>query len=710
MTHAAPPKTRRTPSQPAVDPRFDWRRVAYNVLASRALDDLEETTNRNRTSVPREHLILYQFSSRGHDLGQAILGTLLDHVHDAAGAYYRCRPLLVTMGLSLEDALGSPLGRAGGFSDGRDIGVVGNLPNTDGPCALPMAGDVGSQYTPTAGWAQSIVYRRDTLRDRSWEGAIAVVLGGEASAATNGFWSALTIATTLKLPMLFYIDDNGLGISVKGDLQTPGANIAKNLASFTNLFVRDGDGCDPGEASRLLAECVEHVRSGEGPALVRLTVPRLSSHSGPDNQRGYRTEEEITADVARDPLPRLRQYLVPAFMSEDDWAALEANVARDVARAAEVARARPAPEPADVKRFIYAESPRETDPVAMGGLSDAERESLGGTDEPATEGDFIRLAEAVRRTLARELEVNPKLVVFGEDVGKKGGVHMVTEGLQKRYGAERVFDTSLSEEGIIGRAVGMALAGLVPVAEIQFRKYADPAQEQLNNCGTLRWRTANQFAAPIVVRMPGGFGKDVGDPWHSVTGEVLWAHAIGWQVAIPSNAADAVGLLRTAMRSANPTIFFEHRALLMTSDGSARYPGDEYMLPFGQARTVVEGDRVTVVSWGAMVQRCREAANRFDGDVHLIDLRTIAPWDRNAVLDSVRRTGRCLIVHEDTSTAGFGAEIAAVLAHEAFWFLDAPIERLAVDDVPMPYHPALLEAVLPDAERIAGRIDGLLRT
>jgi len=278
MTHAAPPKTRRTPSQPAVDPRFDWRRIAYNMLASRAMDDLEETTNRNRTSVPREHLILYQFSSRGHDLAQTILGTLLDHPHDAAGAYYRCRPLLVTMGLSLEDALGSPLGRAGGFSDGRDIGVVANMPSAEGPVALPMAGDVGSQYTPTAGWAQSIVYQRDVLRDRSWDGAIAVVLGGEASAATNGFWSALTIATTLKLPMLFYIDDNGLGISVKSDLQTPGANIAKNLGSFANLFVRDGDGCDPAEAAQLIAECVDHVRGGEGPALVRLTVPRLSSH------------------------------------------------------------------------------------------------------------------------------------------------------------------------------------------------------------------------------------------------------------------------------------------------------------------------------------------------------------------------------------------------------------------------------------------------
>ncbi|HEY5219463.1 MAG TPA: transketolase C-terminal domain-containing protein, partial [Gemmatimonadaceae bacterium] len=307
---------------------------------------------------------------------------------------------------------------------------------------------------------------------------------------------------------------------------------------------------------------------------------------------------------------------------------------------------------------------------------------------------------------------NPKVLVFGEDVGVKGGVHLVTEGLQKAFGADRVFDTSLSEEGIIGRAVGMAIAGLMPVAEIQFRKYADPATEQLNNCGTMRWRTANRFAAPIVVRMPGGFGKDVGDPWHSLSDEVRFAHAIGWQLAMPSNAADAVGLLRSAMRGRNPTIFFEHRSLLMTSDGSARYPGDDYVLPFGKANRVREGDRITVVSWGAMALRCIEAVDGLgeQAGVDLYDLRTIAPWDRVTILASIQRTGRCLIVHEDTITAGFGAEIAATAAREAFWFLDAPVERMAVDDVPMPYHPMLLNAVLPNVERIAERIEEVLAT
>jgi 2-oxoisovalerate dehydrogenase E1 component len=371
------------------------------------------------------------------------------------------------------------------------------------------------------------------------------------------------------------------------------------------------------------------------------------------------------------------------------------------------ARARPNPDPTTIGQHVYADDSPEA-PEALGGMSRAERSALGGTDAPQEEGDRLRFAEAVRLTLRRELEVNPKVVVFGEDVGRKGGVHLVTEGLQKQFGNERVFDTSLSEEGIIGRAVGMAISGLVPVAEIQFRKYADPAAEQLNNTGTMRWRTANRFAAPIVVRMPGGFGKDVGDPWHSLSDEVRFAHAYGWQVAIPSNAADAVGLLRAAMRSPNPTVFFEHRSLLMTGDGSARYPGDDYVLPFGRARIVRQGSDLTLVTWGAMVHRCAEAAAQFDERVALIDLRTVAPWDRETILSSVKTTGRCMIVHEDNITAGFGAEIAGTVAQDAFWYLDAPVERLAPNDIPMPYHPVLLDAVLPDVSDIVARIERLL--
>lgn len=690
-------------------PTLDWRRIAYNALASRALDDVEEATNRNKANVPKDHVVLYQFSARGHEVAQAILGAYLDHRHDGIGAYYRSRPLLLSVGLTLEDALASPLGRSGGFSDGRDIGVVCNMPNADGPAVLPMSGDVGSQFTPAAGWAQAITYYRDTLQDATWRGAMGVATGGDAAVATNGFWSALTMATTLQLPLLFYIEDNGLGISVPHHFQTPNGNVAANLASFGNLLVRDGDGCDPAVTAQLLGEAVRHIRSGAGPALVHLTVPRLSSHSGPDNQRGYRTDADIAADWARDPMPRLKQFLLRQHLNEHDWSEIEQRVREDVDRALAAARARPAPNPADIKRFVYAESLRETDCVATGGLSDDERSALGSTQTPE-DAQRVLFAEAVRRTLRGELARNRKLLVFGEDVGIKGGVHLVTEGLQKEFGPARVFDTSLSEEGIIGRAVGMAIAGLVPVAEIQFRKYADPAHEQLNNCGTLRWRTANRFCAPIVVRMPGGFGKDVGDPWHSVTGEVTWAHAVGWQLAFPSNAADAVGLLRAAMRSENPTIFFEHRALLMTSDGSAPYPGDDYVLPFGQARIVREGEGLTLVTWGAMLHRAMEAVQTSGADVEVIDLRTIAPWDREAVLTSVRKTGRCLVVHEDTLTAGFGAEIAATVASEAFWLLDAPVERIAIPDVPTPYHPTLMAAVVPTPQSIASAIRRLTST
>ncbi len=676
----------------------DWRRVAYLVLASRDLDEIEETR-----LVP-ERKVLYQFSARGHDVAQAILGSLLTHPHDGISAYYRSRPLLLTLGLSLDDAFAGPIAKSGGFSDGRDIGVVFNFPNPGGPTVLPMAGDVGSQYTPAAGWAQAIQYRRDTLGEAAYENALAVVLGGDGSVATNGFWSALTIATTLKLPLLFYIEDNGFSISVASVLQTPGGNIAENLASFNNLRLYDGDGTDPAQAALLLAEAVDYVRGGDGPTLIRLTIPRLSGHSRQDNQ-AYKGAALLEAEQANDPLPKLRDYLVPDTLSEAEWAALEAEAARDVNAGLERALARPDAAPSTVRHHVFAEVKASGVPdlQQVGGLAAEGHVLPEGTDVPQPEPTRINMITAIRRTLEHELRINPKLLIFGQDVGPKGGVHTATMGLQEAYGEARVFDTSLSEEGIIGRAVGMALAGLMPVAEIQFRKYADPATEQLNNCGTIRWRTANRFAAPIVVRMPGGFSK-VGDPWHSVTDEVRWAHAVGWQMACPSHTADAVGLLRAAMRSNNPTIFFEHRALLDAPWSRRPYPGDDYVLPFGQAHLLQEGTDLTVVTWGAMVERCERASKQTSASIEIIDLRTIMPWDKETILASVRKTKRCLIVHEDALTAGFGAEISAMLVKEAFFDLDAPIERLAVPDTPIPYNLGLLHATVPGVDDIAQKM------
>jgi 2-oxoisovalerate dehydrogenase E1 component len=695
-------KTTTLGSPGRIDARFDWRQVARFVLASRAMDAIEET------ELYPQRKVNYQFSARGHELAQVLLGLLLNHRHDAAGAYYRSRPFLLTVGLSIEDAFAGPLAKAGGFSDGRDIGAVCNLPPQPHVTVLPMAGEVGSEYTPCAGWAQAIVYRRDVLKQADYDGAIAVALGGEGSVATSGFWSALTIATTLRLPMLFFIEDNGYSLSVPGEKQTPGGDIAKNLASFTNLYVLNADGCDPVETAELLHRGVAHTRAGRGPALIRVVVPRLCGHSGQDTQ-AYKSPELLEDERARDPLDRLRHYLVPALLSENTWTELEQDVEREVRSALKAALGRAAPDSRNVKRYVFAEtnSDGSADLQKVGGLAPEGHRFPDSSDVPEPEPARINMLAAIRRTLEVELRTNPKVLIFGEDVGPKGGVHGATAGLYQAFGEARVFDTSLSEEGIIGRAVGMAYAGLMPVAEIQFRKYADACAEQLANCGTIRWRTANRFAAPIVVRVPGGFAK-CGDPWHSACNEVQYTHAVGWQVAFPSNAEDAVGLLRAAMRSNNPTFFFEHRNLLDNAWARRPYPGDKFVVPFGKARLVREGPALSIVTWGAMVQRCEQAADKAECSADILDLRTLMPWDKQAVLASVRKTRRCLIVHEDNMTGGFGAEIAAIVAREAFLNLDAPIERLATPDVPVPYNIELMNAVIPSVETIASRIRDLV--
>ena len=669
--------------------KINWKEIALKMLISRAMDDLEETK-----LVP-EKKVLYQFSARGHELGQLILAHLLDKPKDAASAYYRSRPLMIGLGLSVEDALSAPLTRSGGYSDGRDIGVVCNMPSSERGCVvLPMAGDVGAQYTPAIGWAQSIDYYAKTLKDKSYKESMAAILGGDGSVATNGFWSALTIATTQKLPVLFYIEDNGYGISVTSEFQTPGKNIAENLQSFKNLEIWDGSGTDPEEAYALLKAGTEHVRKRKGPALVRLKVPRLNGHSYQDNQ-AYKDEKLVKKEQANDPLKAIKK-----LFSATEWKKMEAEAKKTVDEAAAAALNRPAPDTSKIKKYVFSE-PDEVQEI--GGLRHSGHTFPSSSEEPNPDKRRINIGEAINLALDYELKTNPKVLVFGEDVGMKGGVHAVTMGLQSKFGEDRVFDTSLSEEGIIGRAVGMAYAGLMPVAEIQFRKYADPAMEQLNNCGTTRWRTANRFAAPIVVRMPGGFAK-VGDPWHSVTNEVMFAHAIGWQVAFPSNAQDAAGLIRSAMRSDNPTMFFEHRNLNDNRYARRPYPGDEFIVPFGKANLLREGTAMTIVTWGAMCEACEGAVEASGISSDVIDLRTIMPWDKEAVLSSIRKTNRCLIVHEDALTAGFGAEIAAVLASEGFKYLDAPVERIAMPDIPLPHNVPLMESVVPNVERIAEKM------
>jgi len=681
--------------------KFEWKEIVRTIQYSRAIDNKEENE-----LVP-EKKVLYQFTARGHELGQILMGSVLTHRHDAASAYYRSRPLLLSLGLSLEDAMAAPMAKSGGYSDGRDIGVVCNKPGNGKVTVLPMAGDVGSQYTPAIGWAQAIQYRQKALKQKEYKGAISVVFGGDGSVATNGFWSALTMATTMNLPVLFFIEDNNFGISVPSEFQTPGGNIANNLRSFKNLSIRDGDGSNPEEAAKLISNSVDYVRSGNGPLLLRLTVPRLTGHSYQDNQ-AYKDEKLIKKEEKNDPLKKLQSYLVPGRITKKEWNELEKECEHEIDEIAKKAWSRPDPEKEKIAKYLFAEKRDDGSYEApgVGGIIHENIELPGGSEKPKPEKQRMNIVESIRRTLKSELELNDRLVVFGEDVGAKGGVHAVTLGLQSEFGEDRVFDTSLSEEGIIGRAVGMAYAGLMPVAEIQFRKYADPATEQLKNCGTIRWRTANRFAAPIVVRMPGGFAK-CGDPWHSESNEVFFAHIPGWQVVMASNAEDAAGLLRSAMRSHNPTIFFEHRNMLDAKWARRPYPGDDFVVPIGKGKTLREGKQVTIVTWGAMCERVMNAVTETGIDAEVIDLRSIMPWDHELISKSVKKTNRCLIVHEDQVTAGFGAEIASFVSNKLFRFLDAPVVRHAMPDIPMPYNVQLMNSILPGEESIAAKLKEL---
>ncbi len=679
-------------------PAYDWREIARLILTSRLIDELEE-----QELVPQGY-INYQFSARGHELGQLLLSQLLTRPLDAVSAYYRSRPLVLGLGLTIEESFASDMARAGGMTGGRDIGVVMSLPRRERATLLPTAADVGSQYTPAAGWAQAIRYRVETLGESAGADSMAVVLGGDGSVASNGFWSALTIATTLKLPLLFVIEDNGYAISVQGPAQTPGANIASNLAAFRNLLIWDGSGTDPADTAQLVYEAVNYVRGWRGPGLLRLMVPRLSGHSSVDNQ-SYKSAETKAEEWTRDPIPALRDYLVPALMSQTEWESLVDEVTAAIFAGRDAALAQPIPVSSSVTQRIFADPAY---PQSVGGLAAAGITlSSGSTTPQPPEPRRINMLEAIRRTLDSELRTNPRLVIFGEDVAVKGGVHAVTLGLQEQHGEGRVFDTSLSEEGIIGRAVGMALAGLVPAPEVQYRKYADPATEHLNNIGSLRWRTNNRFAAPMVVRMAGGYRR-IGDPWHSVTSEATFAHQPGWMVVVPSNAEDAVGLLRTGLRGNDPVIYLEHRAMLDAAWARRPYPGDEYVLPFGQAKLVQTGADITLVTWGGMVERCELAVNELDASADILDLRTLIPWDKAAVLESVRKTGKCLIVHEEILIAGFGAEIAATLAAEAFTDLDAPIQRIGAPSTPVPFSTALMDGVVPQVEQIKQAITDLL--
>ncbi len=676
----------------------NWTEVAHKMLLSRKMDLLEVQ------QLAPQGKVKYQFSAVGHELAQVLVAQALSHPHDGAAIYYRSRPFMLACGLSASDALAAGMARAVGPSEGRDTGEMYNLPGDGRLTVLPTSGNVGAQYSPAAGWAQSIRYHTQMLEETEWNGAIAVAMGGEGSVAANGFWAALNIITTLWYPFLYVIEDNQYGISVPSLCQTPGGDIAANLSVYENLKTIDADGTEPEITWNAIQQAVGFVRTEGGPCLLRLRVPRIMGHTFVDTQT-YKSDEQRTDEAARDPLPRLKSYLSDqGILDEMGWHALENQVEEELKKALQAAEEVPEPDVDSAQEHVFYSGKAPL----QGGLRPIGALLPVGSLDPKPLGARINLLDAIRRTLEVEMEINRRILVFGEDVGIKGGVHGATQGMQSHFGVDRVFDTSLNEDGIIGRSTGMALSGLLPVPEIQFRKYADPAHEQLNDLGTLRWRTANHFAAPVVVRMPVGYAKKTGDPWHSVSAEAVFAHFIGWRIAYPSNAEDAVGLLRTALRGDDPTFFFEHRALLDSPEARRPYPGDDYCLPFGRASHLTQGDEMTLVTWGAMVHPCLEAVKDFPNQVSLLDLRTIIPWDTGAVLEDVNRTGKVMIVHEDTITNGFAAEIISVINEQAFHSLDAPIKRIATPDVPIPYNIRMMNSVIPGIERISAGIKTLL--
>lgn len=685
------------PADPKKPPTDWWLSILQRALISRAMDDLEVTKEyRPNPDKPHEGKLKFQFGAKGHEVSQLVAAALLNHPHDAATVYYRSRPLMLGVGLSPFEAFASNMHKLEGVSGGRDIGVVFNHKQPGGVTVLPASGDVGAQFTPAIGWAQAVKYRTETMGQDEYAGAVALAHAGDGATATNGFWSAVNVAAPAHLPYVMLIEDNKYALTVPWRYQAIAPSIADNLSSFQGIAIQSVEGGDIEALYNALHKAINSARKGSGAQLVHVKVPRLTGHNWQD-PAAYKTAEEKEEDARRDPVAHLIAYL------QEKRGVSAAQVEEMQAHATEFARQQAEaaweqghdPSPGDATTHVFA-PPRPVPDV-----------------QPVTEGPRLTMQQALKQTLEDEMARDTSILVFGEDVGAFGGVHRVTEGLQTRFGEDRCFDTNLSEEGIVGRSTGMAMNGLRPVPEIQFRKYADPAHEQITDAGSLRWRTHGRFGGPIVLRIPVGYQLMGGDPWHAVTGEAVFAHLPGWQIAYPSTAADAVGLLRTALRGDNPVMFLEHRLLYRFREANTPYPGPDYQLPFGRARAARGGDDALIVTWGDTVYRSIEAANAVaqstGAETRILDLRTVVPWDKEAVMQAVREIGRVLIVHEDTMTCGFGAEIAAQVADEAFTYLDAPVRRVACEDVPSPCHTNLFNAIMPTAGKIQKALEELVR-
>ena len=672
------------------------------MFAARGTDDRE-------IQLKRQNKIFFQISGAGHEAIQVAIAHHLRPGRDWFYLYYRDRALTQALGMTPYEHLLQAVGAESDPASGgrqmpshwghRDLRIV----STSSPTGTQYLQAVG---TAEGAWRAGLVEEMRERIEAFDDDEVVLCTTGEGQTSEGEFWEALNTASNLKLPVVFLVEDNGYAISVPVEVNTPGGRISEIVRGFPDLYIEQVDGTDVLASLEAAGRAVRYCRQRKGPALLHAHVIRPYSHSMSDDERMYRPDEEREADAARDPIVTYRRYLEEeGIASADDLDALEQEVREELQAAADRALEQPQPAPETATRFLYSE---EVDPTAS---------EFDTEDSPSFEGEETTMVDLLNACLRDEMERDPRIVLFGEDVADvsreqyldrvkgKGGVFKVTAGLQRRFGGVRVFNSPLAEANIVGRAIGMALRGLKPVVEIQFFDYIWPAFMQLRNeLATMRYRSGGYWDAPVVVRVTyGGYLKG-GAIYHSQTGETLFTHSPGLRVVMPSNALDANGLLRTAIRCDDPVIFLEHKHLYRQVHNKSPNPGPDYMVPFGKAKVVQEGSTITIVTCGAVVKRALDAARvaeEQDGlSVEVIDLRSLNPLDMDTIAASVRKTGKVVVAHEDGLSWGIGSEISALIASDLFEWLDGPVKRVASLDTWVAYAPQLEAAILPNMEDV----------
>ncbi len=679
---------------------------------SRRIDDRE-------IMLKRQQKIYFQISGAGHEALQVAAGKAMRSGYDWFSLYYRDRALCLALGCTADEMLLQAVGAATDpYSGGRQMPthwssterhIIGISSSTTTQLLHAVgcaeAGRYFAKHPEAAAVPEGINFDYRRFTNVTFHGdEVALTTVGEGSTSQGEFWEALNTASNQKLPVIFCVEDNGYAISTPREVNTPGGSISKLVANFPNFHFAEVDGTDPEASYNCFAEAVAYCRAGKGPAFVHAHCVRLYSHSLSDDDKLYRTAEERDADALRDPIHKFQMRLLREnVLTAEEITALEHKVDQEVEAASERALAAPLPEVSSITEHVYSEDLNPTDPAIA--------------TQPEFEGGDRTMADLINHCLHDEMHRDPRIVIYGEDVADasrtdaleevkgKGGVFKLTAGLQREFGSERVFNSPLAEANIVGRAFGYAIRGMKPVVEIQFFDYIWPAMHQIRNeLSVMRWRTNGDWACPVVIRVPIGGYLTGGAVYHSGSGESIFTHLPGLRVVFPSNALDANGLLRTAIRCADPVLFLEHKRLYRETHDRAPYPGPEYIIPFGKARTVREGSDLTVITYGAVVPRALQAAMRAEREhnisVEILDLRTLAPYDWEAIAESVRKTSRVIVAHEDMLSWGYGAEIAARIADELFDDLDAPVRRVASMDTYVAYQPILEDAILPQPEHL----------